>query len=376
MVKETLVLKVKILLKNKGFLFLLLLFPIILATFFKFSFSDTAKGDSMKPISIAVVDTREENKGNQSTICKKIYKQALSEGKFQCNYLESGNATNLLEKGEVCAVVTLNEDGADLTIRENGLEQTLVKQCLDEAKQKINILKQQKKLTDTKKIEKLWSNKSFEKEDILTSKSNLFAIYLYTILGMTAMYGSLIGVREVFEIKKEQSDIAKRISMSSISIKKIFLIRIVCDGILESFCMILIIIYMHFALAVDFGKQYFMIAFTTWIASFCGILLGTFAGIVLKTSQNMKAYIVIAISTILAFFSGLTGEQIKYQIMTKAPVINHLNPVSDIADSFYALYYYQGHKEYWINILCLAIWSLLALTGTLFLIRRKKDDRI
>lgn len=376
MVSETLILKIKILLKNKGFLFLLLLFPVILATFFKFSFSDTETGKQVQSIPIAVVELRLNRSDKQAVECKKLYKQALSEGKFECNYLESGNAINLLEKGDVSAIVTLDEEKASLTIRQNGLEQTIVKQCLDETTQKINILKSQNKLMDKKAIEKLWNQKKFEKEGILTSESNLFAIYLYTILGMAAMYGSLIGVREVTEMKKEQSSLAKRISMAAISPQKIFFVRIICDGILESICMTIIIIYMHFILKVDFGRQYALVAVTTWISSCCGIVLGTFLGILLKTSQNMKAYIVIFVSTFFAFFSGLTGEQIKYQIMTRLPILDYFNPVSNIADCFYSLYYYQGYEEYWIHILCLCGWIVICLTGTMFFMRRGKNDRV
>ena len=97
---------------------------------------------------------------------------------------------------------------------------------------------------------------------------------------------------------------------------------------------------------------------------------------VIKAHENLKLGIIISVTMLGCFLSGMMGITMKYLVDTKMPIVNKLNPASMITDGFYALYYYETTERYFFNI-----FSLLLVAGILFFIsymflRRQKYDNI
>jgi len=66
------------------------------------------------------------------------------------------------------------------------------------------------------------------------------------------------------------------------------------------------------------------------------------------------------------------SADIKYIVMTKAPILAYLNPANLITDSFYALYYYNTHTQFFTDILLLCGFTLIFSAVTYFVLRRQK----
>jgi len=138
----------------------------------------------------------------------------------------------------------------------------------------------------------------------------------------------------------------------------------------------ILFIFTVFVLKVDFGSNLPLIILLACVGSFVGLTLGVAVATLIKTNENTKIGILIAITMLGCFLSGMMGITMKYVVDTNAPIINKVNPVSMITDGFYSLYYYDTLERYFFNVISLLIFSIVAIAISYRGLRRQKYDSI
>ena len=138
----------------------------------------------------------------------------------------------------------------------------------------------------------------------------------------------------------------------------------------------ILFIFTVFVLKVDFGSNLPLIILLACMGSFAGLTLGVAVATLIKTNENTKIGILIAVTMLGCFLSGMMGITMKYVVDTNAPIINKVNPVSMITDGFYSLYYYDTLERYFFNIVSLLIFSIVAIAISYRGLRRQKYDSI
>ena len=88
-------------------------------------------------------------------------------------------------------------------------------------------------------------------------------------------------------------------------------------------------------------------------------LFGVAIATLIKVNENTKIGILIGVTMLGCFLSGMMGITMKYIIDKNLPVLNKINPASMITDGFYALYYYETPERFYFNIISLLIFSAL-----------------
>lgn len=133
-----------------------------------------------------------------------------------------------------------------------------------------------------------------------------------------------------------------------------------------------LILFLIFVLKIDFGNQIGYIALTGVVSSITGVTFGTFISSTNRKSEGVKVGILIGTSMLMSFLSGMMYDKMKYIINSKAPILGYLNPANLITDSFYALYYYDTHSRFFLNIGLLCGYSILFGVITYLSLRRQK----
>ena len=95
-----------------------------------------------------------------------------------------------------------------------------------------------------------------------------------------------------------------------------------------------------------------------------------------KTNENAKTGILISVTMLFSFLSGMMGITMKYVIDKNIPIINKLNPVNMITDGLYSLYYYDTYNRYYFNLISLLIFSFVLIFISYLILRRQKYDSI
>ena len=138
----------------------------------------------------------------------------------------------------------------------------------------------------------------------------------------------------------------------------------------------MLFIYTIFVLKIDYGNNLPLIILLAMTGSLAGLSLGMAIGTTLRTNENTKTGILLAITMFGCFLSGMMGITMKYIIDKNVPIINKINPASMITDGFYSLYYYDTLDRFYFNLASLLIFSGIMIIISYISLRRQKYDSI
>lgn len=383
----------KALLRNKMLIFWTFVFPIILGTLFKVAFSNIENSEKLDIINIAIVQNEEfENNEAFKTSFEKLSDENNEDRLFNTKYTTKEEAKDLLNKGEIIGYMELKQDKPVLTFVTNGIDETVFKHVAEEIVQTSDIIKQlsqtqiQKQIASGKYIinyDEIY-NKAIEmaKEDNVElkniSNSNLSytMIEFYTLIAMTCLYGGMLSMVSINQILANMSNKGKRIAVSPTKKSIIILSSLLASYIVQLIGLAILFLYTLFVLGVDYGSNTGLIILLAIVGSFAGLALGTFVGTIFKASENTKTGILIALTMLGCYLSGMMGITMKYVVDKNVPIVNKINPASMITDGFYSLYYYDRLDRYWFNIASLLIFALILIVISFLSLRRQKYDSI
>ena len=254
MFKHIYVNSLKIFLREKNTVFWLLLFPMILAIFFKMAFSGLTDDESFEIIPVAVVCDEE----NEEAV--NIYKGILSGLKdmLDITYTDEKGADKLLDEGKISAYLTVeyreNMPMLSMTIKENLINQSIVKEVTDKINEGVRLVMSgsvdENRISDLMNVENVLNNVQLSGE-----KQDFIAAWFYTILGMAAMYGSLIGLTIIQMIQANQSEEAMRFNLAPASKMKGFSAVFAAGATVHSVNMLLIYLYLRYIMNINFLQQ-------------------------------------------------------------------------------------------------------------------------
>lgn len=383
----------KTLFKNKMLIFWTFAFPIILGTLFNMAFSNIESSEKLDIINIAIVN-------NDYFKDNKIYKQAFEELSdeenedrlFNTQYTTEEEAKQLLQNGDITGYMILNEDTSKVVVATSGINETILKYVTEEITQTTNITNTLAEEEIKKEMmagnysinyEEIYTtilemiqNQEAKTEDISNNNLSYTMIEFYTLIAMTCLYGGILGMVAINQNLPNMSSNGKRVSIAPISKGKVILSSLLASYIAQLVGLAILFVYTIFVLNVDYGTNLPLIILLGIVGSLAGLSLGLFIAAVLKTNENVKTGIVISVTMLGCFLSGMMGITMKYIIDKNLPIINKLNPASMITDGFYSLYYYDTLDRYFFNIASLLIFAFIMVAISYISLRRQKYDSI
>jgi len=347
------------------------MFPILLATLFNLAFANLSSSDNFKKVNVAVVQNEELDQNPAFT-------QALdgADDLFVVKYTTQDEAAALLSDHDIDGYINFDTD-LNLVVNQSGLNQTIIRGFLDDFKQSSStittIATQKPSALENGNLEGISSRAEYLKA-VSASQSNPDPVvnYFYTLIAMTCLYGGFLGVKEVVAIQADLSDVGARINLAPTNKLTVFLASIMAATTVQLLELLILLAFIIRVLGISFGDQLGYIALTCAVGSLTGVTFGTCIAAIIKKGEGLKIGILIGSTMIMCFLAGMMSANIKYTVMTKAPILGYLNPANLITDSFYALYYYNTHTQFFADILLLCGFTLLFSSVTYFVLRRQK----
>lgn len=383
----------KTLFRNKALIFWTFAFPIILGTFFNMAFSNIESSEKLDIINIAII---KNDDFNNNEIFKTAFEELSDKNNddrlFETRYTTEEEAKKLLEDEEIVGYMKLVNDEPKLTFTTSGINETIFKYVSEEITQTSNIIKN---LSEEEiKKEMIAGNYNIDYESIYNrvielteednvrlnnvSNSNLSytMIEFYTLIAMACLYGGILGAVAINQNLANMTNQGKRVSVSPTSKGKIILSSVLASYITQLVGVALLFLYTIFVLKVDYGNKLGLDIALAMAGSLAGLSLGVAVATTIKSNDNVKTGIIIAITMLGCFLSGMMGITMKYIIDKNIPIINKLNPASMITDGFYSLYYYDTLDRYIFDIGSLLIFALILIAISYISLRRQKYDSI
>lgn len=377
----------KVLLKNKMLIFWAFAFPILLGIFFNMAFSDIEKNEKLDIINIAIIDSE-----SSDNVFKETFKKFNDETQmFNINYTNLEDAKKLLENKKITGYIIPN-DNVNITVSSNGVNETILKYVVDEINSNKEISKDLSKIEidnqikegnyniDYQKIYKninnLFSSNTVKLNNISNKNLSYTMIEYYTLIAMTCLYGGIISMFITNYKLANMNSIGKRTSISPIHKGKMLLGSLLASYIIQLLGITLLFIFTIFVLKVDYGNNLLLVVLLAICGSLAGLSLGVMVATTIKSNENTKTGILIAITMLGCFLSGMMGITMKYIVDKNIPIINKINPASMITDGFYSLYYYDTLDRFFFNIISLLLFSIIMFIISYNGLRRQKYDNI
>lgn len=379
----------KVLFRNKPLIFWTYIFPLILALLFNLAFKDIESNEVLKTIDIAVVNSESfEN----DTITKNILKELSSEENkiFNIEYTDLEKSKELLENKEISGYIIYDND-IKIVINNNGINETILKYTLDEIQNTKNMVNIMLNSSITKEINNgnininyneiynnimnKISNTNIKLNDISNKNLSYTMIEYYTLIAMAALYGSILSMYITNYNDARMCPVGKRKNVSPTNKMTLIVSGLLSSYIVQLIGMFILFMFMIFILKIEFIKLGKVI-FLSLLSSLAGLSLGVFVSSVFKAKENTKTGIIITITMICCYLSGMMGITMKYIIDTNIPIINKINPANMITDALYSLYYYEDNIRYSFNIISLIIFSTIMILISYLKLRREKYDSI
>ena len=201
-------------------------------------------------------------------------------------------------------------------------------------------------------------------------------IEFYTLIAMTCLYGGILGTVAINRNLANMSSNGKRVAVSPVSKGKMITASVLASYITQLVGIALLFVYTVFVLNVDYGDNLPLIILLALAGCFCGLSLGIAVGTLIKSNENLKTGIIISVTMLGCFLSGMMGITMKYVVDKNIPVINKLNPASMITDGLYSLYYYDTLDRYLLNLASLIIFAFIMIFISYIGLRRQKYDSV
>lgn len=380
----------KILLRNKALIFWTFAFPIILGLFFNLAFQNIEKKEQLQVIDIAIINSNDYNNN-------KIVKESLNEltkGKnklFNIQLTDEKTSKDLLKNNKIIGYLTFKENQVNITVKNSGVEETILKQVLEQIQTNSKIInkKVEKEISEqvatNKKInyEQIYQNalsllneNNIKINNISNKNLSYTMIEYYTLIAMACLYGALISMFIINYQLPNMNSTGKRISASPINKTKQLISSLLSAYIVQIIGLLLLFLFTIFILKVDYGKNLLYVIITSLCGAFSGLSLGVATSTLFKTNENAKTGIIIAITMLFCFLSGMMGITMKYIIDKNIPLLNMINPANMITDALYSLYYYNTFDRFYKDILSLLIFSFIMILISIKGLRRQKYDNI
>ncbi len=382
----------KALFRNKMLIFWTYLFPIILGTFFNLAFSNIENSEKLEIIKIAIV---ENDKLKSNTIFQEAFETLSDEENedrlFSTQYVSEEEAKQLLQNNEIIGYMILEEE-PKIIIQSSGINETILKYVTEEIMQNTKMINELAENEIQAEIaignnsidyHKIYQNvrETIQQEEANIkniAKSNLSytMIEFYTLIAMSCLYGGILGMVAINQKLANMSDNGKRVSIAPTKKGKVVLSSLLAGYIAQIIGLAILFAYTILVLKVDFGTNLPLILLLGIVGSLAGLTMGLAIGTVVKANEGLKTGILISVTMLGSFLSGMMGITMKYIIDKNLPILNQINPANMITDGFYALYYYDTLDRFYFNLVSLLLFSGIMLIISYTSLRRQKYDSI
>lgn len=367
------------LLRDKTMIFWSTIFPLILCTLFYVTFGDI--DHNLEDIHTAVVVKNESEEA-------KVF-QAFIQGMeknashlIRIEEMTEEKAKSFLRDGKISGIYYVDRE-PELLVAGTGVEESVLQSILESYEGSMRMVEtvveeRPERLPElVKRLQSSAMQTEYVKEASLGGKETDGMIqYFFSLIAMTCMFGCFFGFEASMTLQANIYPVGARRCLGAVSKMKLILADFIIICLMKFADVLILLAYMTGVLKIDLGEDVGKIMLISFMGCIIGVSMGMLIGSVGRWREGTKIAIMLTISLGSSFLSGLMVSGIKGLIQEYCPIINQINPSSLISDAFYCMTIYEDSSRYTRDILSMAVWAAVFLTGSFLMVRRVRYDSI
>ncbi len=368
-------------LRNYSMMFWALVFPIILGTFFYFSFGTSgAEGwgeTEWESVKTAVI---EEDSASENAQIFLEFLNRLDGDILDLKRVSSeSEALKALTNEKVRGIFYVKETPS-LTVAENGIPESILTSLLDNYNQNTAMFREIAE-THPEKLKEassaLENYRTLLREESLGGNSlDPNVQYFFALIAYACLSGAFLGVHSSFDSQANLSSLGARRSITPTHKLKLVLVDMTVLVTIHFINILILNLYITQALGISLGSDISSLLLVDFMGSTIGIAIGLALGCISKFSLGTKLNATVAITLVPGFLAGLMFGNMKNIIELHCPIINRINPAAVLSDAFYCMSIYNDMERFVRCIIILAAMSILLVFLAFLGIRRDCYDSI
>lgn len=371
----------KQLVRNRAEVFWIIFFPIILGTMFKIAFSNLSADENFQTIPVAVIN----EEGNMSDAFVTIADE-LSKGDepfLKVLYCDEDEALRLLKNQKIDGIIYAG-DTISLTVSSDmgnaALNQSILQTFVEEYQMNYQAISEIA-MTKPEKLPEvlgIMEESTSYNKNVSYSRGNTdtYDQYFYNLIAMVCMYTGIAGCYIAIHNQANLSALGARKNISPTHKMKQITGELIANILLRFLCVLISFAYIVLVLKIDLTTRLPFAILSIFVGCMTGMTFGFFLGAIGNLSENLKIGIIMSVTMVGSFLSGLMIGGMRILVETFCPIINKINPSALITDTFYSLAIYDTLDRYARNIITLIILSIFFTIGGFLMTRRKKYANI
>ena len=361
--------------RNFNMTFWPLFFPLILGTFFFFAFGNLNDED-FETVPVAMVQESDSNP-LFSFYIEQVEKS--SPELLNIQQMSEVEALTALKSKEISGIY-YNQAVPSLTVNAHGIPESILQSVLESYNNSLHTVQTILKEHPSgilNGLSQLSDSQNLVQELSLGGKTiDGNSQFFYALIAMACLYGCFIGFGSAITLQANLTALAARRCVTPTHKLKLILSEQIASFLIGYVDVIILLIYLRNILKLDFQGQMGKMLIISLFGSLIGVSMGIFVGSLGKISEGIKVSIILALSMICSFLSGLMNSSMKDLVEKHAPIINRINPAALISDAFYCINVYDDPARYYRNLITLAGMSVILVLASFLLIRRNRYDSI
>lgn len=382
----------KVLIRDRDVLMWAIAFPLVLSTLFQLMFSNLDEIHQLDPIPVVVVE--DANYDNTPAFREMI--DSLSGGSDGESPLiapafvpDEQSALHALREGAYKGYLLIDAEGtpsyymdtrrADST---GDPSQSIITSVLNRYTQNAGLIAAL--LHDDPELlaePGFLASLSAESEASFTERVSVTANppsdslrYYYAVLAFSTIMMSTIALTAVELVLANTSPLGARRSLGGQSKVRTLVPTLAASWLLGFACVMVGFLYLRLVFDVGFGGKEPLVVVTLAVSTLAATLLGTLLA-TLPMPSGAKGGVVAFLSCALSLFAGLYGpfsQDIGDYIARELPLLSACNPVRQVADAFFSLYYYDGYTQLAQSLMSLLVFCAVFFVLSVLFLRRQR----
>lgn len=328
-------------LKDKGSLFWVFFYPLILITLMALTFGGIQS--SMEPVKVAV------EKGHP-------WKIAF----FQMDILdpvemEEQSALESLQERDVWGVFLSDKS---LVVAESSAQSSVLFEIASE-------------LQRNEKAMRLGVRPDYSKDFVRTAdqETDMMLSILSVTVGMFSLYAYFSGIGMVDHIQANLSPLAARLAVTPLSRGSYLLAGTAINTFLSLAESVVLLLYLKWVWGVNFLVDAPRSLFLLLVAGLLGLTVGLFIGASNRWPMKVKIPLGIILMLVLGAFGGMMSTELRVFFDRHLPILNRVNPIHIIGRELYRLNALRMTDGYALSVLSLFLAALFLFGAALFFMR-------
>lgn len=196
--------------------------------------------------------------------------------------------------------------------------------------------------------------------------------YYLAIIEMSCLLGGISSLLGIEDYMLRLSPRAIRMDIAPINKNKRFISFIMANWIMVIGYALATILYLKIVLGIALSGSLMGWSMLIILATLKGVLTGSIVGSLNTKRKSVKMGIQAVFTVGCGILTGLIDGNIKLYIAYYLPILAKFNPSALVVDGLFTLNVYGMTERFYVDILWLIVWNVIAVDILLIIIRRNK----